>query len=467
MTNYKPDLDTFINSIDKRSMKEKVIAVFDIGKTNKKLLLFDHNLHCKSETEKKFAQVLDDDGFECDDIENIENWIKTTVLDLVHSEIFDLLAVNFTTYGATLVYLDSNGKRLTPVYNYLKPLDEKISEDLYKSNGGKDEFCRRTASPALGMLNSGIQLFWIKSTKPDVYARIKTILHFPQYLSYILTGKIFSEHTSLGCHTALWDFDNMNYHPWLKNHGLKLHDPVSIDTSSEVVIGGKKLKVGIGIHDSSSSLVPYFSGSKGSFILISTGTWCINMNPFNTEKLTADQLDNDCLSYMSITGQPVKSSRLFLGHLHETAVKQITKHFNKNLSYYKEIIFDMQLSDYLKDKFKNRRIFLIEGRYSRDLNAQINMSHFSSFEESYHQLMNELCNLTVEAINLVLPVKDDTKNLYITGGFSKNDLFLNLITNAYPLKKVYTSQIANASALGAALIILDPKPLLDLGLLST
>ncbi|MEI8226523.1 MAG: FGGY family carbohydrate kinase, partial [Bacteroidota bacterium] len=286
-------------------MKETVIAIFDIGKTNKKILLFNNDLKVISETEEKFPVIEDDDGFECDDIELIEKWIKESIIRLVYSYKYDLKAVNFTTYGATLVYLDANGKRLTPVYNYLKPIDEKIPESLYKRYGGRDEFCRRTASPALGMLNSGIQPLWLKAVKPDVFSKIKHILHFPQYLSYTLTGKIYAEHTSIGCHTALWDFDNMSYHPWVKVRGLILPEPVPIGTLNDIVIEGKKLKIGIGIHDSSSSLAPYFAGSKGKFLLLSTGTWCINMNPFNTEKLTAEQLDNDCLCYMSITRQPV------------------------------------------------------------------------------------------------------------------------------------------------------------------
>ena len=138
---------------------------------------------------RNFLKFIDDDGFECDDIEHIEKWIKESLKNLVHSDKYELKAVNFTTYGATLVYLDENGKRLTPVYNYLKPMDEKISESLYKRNGGRDEFCRRTASPALGMLNSGLQPFWLKANKPEVFSKIKHILHFPQYLSYIITGK--------------------------------------------------------------------------------------------------------------------------------------------------------------------------------------------------------------------------------------------------------------------------------------
>lgn len=445
-------------------MKEVVIGIFDIGKTNKKFILFNEDLKVVSETENKFAEIVDDDGFECDDIEHIESWIKESVSKLVHSDKYDLKAVNFTTYGATLVYLDENGRRLTPVYNYLKPIDEKIPESLYKRNGGRDEFCRRTASPALGMLNSGIQVLWLKVSKPDVFEKVRYILHFPQYLSYIITGKILSEHTSIGCHTGMWDFDNMKYHPWVEAHKLNLPQPVPAETSNEVVIEGKKIHVGIGIHDSSSSLAPYFSGSKGKFILLSTGTWCINMNPFNTETLTAEQLDRDCLCYMSITRQPVKSSRLFLGHLHETAVNLIADHFKKPVDFYKKIRADKKLSALLKLKFNNKKVFFKPGPYSPVLKDFIDMYEFNSLEESYHQLMNELCDLTLLSIKMVLPENDDTSVIYITGGFSKNELFIKLITDAFPSKLVYTSEIANGAALGAALVITGTKPLLNLGL---
>ena len=110
---------------------------------------------------------------------------------------------------------------------------------------------------------------------------------------------------------------------------FEMPEPVPVETVNEVEIEGRKIMVGIGIHDSSASLAPYFSGSNGKFLLLSTGTWCINMNPFNTERLTAEQLDRDCLCYLSITRQPVKSSRFWLGHLHETAAEKISLHFAK------------------------------------------------------------------------------------------------------------------------------------------
>ena len=450
-------------------MKEKVIAVFDVGKTNKKILLFDFDLNIVSESEEKFQEVTDDDGFECDNIEKIEEWILSSVKQLLASEKFELIAVNFSTYGATLVYLDEEGKRLTPVYNYLKPIDENIPERVYRRHGGQDEFCRQTASPALGMLNSGMQALWLKHQKPEIFARVKHILHFPQYLSYLLTGKIYSEHTSIGCHTALWNFDAMKYHIWTGEEGLEFPPPVDVATLNEVNIDGTKLLCGIGIHDSSSSLAPYFAASKGKFILISTGTWCINMNPFNAEKLTSEQLDHDCLCYLSITKEPVKSSRLFMGHLHDVAVQMLNEHFNKDGDYYKSVKTDTSLIDLCRANRVKGRIYFDNDPFSREVKEKIDFFAFKSFEEGYHRLMVELSELAVEAIDLVIPADNDIENIYLTGGFLKNPVFIRLISDAYSMKNVYTSEILNATALGAALIILESlnpgkMPSLNLGL---
>jgi sugar (pentulose or hexulose) kinase len=83
--------------------------------------------------------------------------------------------------------------------------------------------------------------------------------------------------------------------------------------------------------------------------------------------------------------------------------------------------------------------------------------------------MVELSDLASEAIDLVISENDDIENIYITGGFSKNPFFIRLISEAYPMKNVFTSEINNATALGAALVILgslkDGKmPVLNLGL---
>ena len=208
-------------------MKERVIAVFDIGKTNKKLLLFNEQLKVVLQQEEKIQTTVDEDGDECDDIERIENWIRSTLAELVNGDAYELAALNFSTYGASLAFLDENWKRLTPIYNYLKEAPPEIEKELFAKYGGKAEFCRKTASPALGLLlNSGIQLRWLKQIHPDVFEKAESILHFPQYLSFLFTGAILSESTSIGCHTFLWDFDENRYHDWIGEEGIRLPEPV-------------------------------------------------------------------------------------------------------------------------------------------------------------------------------------------------------------------------------------------------
>lgn len=157
---------------------KKVIAIFDIGKTNKKILLFDEQLQVVYQKEHKFPETTDDDGFECDDIVALERWMSGTLEHLADDNEYDVKAVNFSTYGATIVYLDSEGQRLTPVYNYLKPMPDGIVEPLYEAYGSEDEFSRKTASPALKMLNSGLQVLWLKNKKPDVFKKIRKMLRW-------------------------------------------------------------------------------------------------------------------------------------------------------------------------------------------------------------------------------------------------------------------------------------------------
>ncbi len=446
-------------------MKE-TIAVFDIGKTNKKFLLFDKNLKMVYEHEQKFSQSKDEDGFECDDIKKIEDWIIETLREFSGNGDYNIKAVNFSTYGATLIYLDESGKPLTPAYNYLKPMPEGMAEELYDRFGGVDEFSRRTASPALGFLNSGLQILWLKKTRPDIFGKVKSIVHFPQYFSHLLTGEVTSEFTSIGCHTAMWDFDNMAYHPWLEAEEISLPQPASNKKALPSRHSGLELMAGAGIHDSSAALAPYIMQSREKFILISTGTWCINMNPFNYEPLTRDQLKNDCLSYLSINQKPVKSSRLFMGHIHDINLERINKHYKADKDAYRKVRMNKDLISKLSGSevsfFKNG---IPEGYTDHD----VNLSAFESFQEAYHRLMMDLTMLCVESINYILPENDNIKNVFVSGGFAKNEIFVRYLAGKLGNKRVFTSEIDNASALGAAMVVYEGSlmkdlPEIDLGL---
>jgi sugar (pentulose or hexulose) kinase len=434
---------------------EEVILIFDVGKTNKKVLLFNRNLKVVHQEELRFEEVVDDEGFPCDDVDRLELWFKETIRRVLAMEEYRVKGINVTTYGATLVHLDAAGRRLTPLYNYLKPYPEQLSKGFYASQGGEEEFGRRTGSPSLGMLNSALQILWLKRTRPELFSKVKQTLHFPQYLTYLVHGEIASEHTSIGCHTGMWDFDAMQYHPWLKEEGIKLPEPHPVSETFQVELEGNRIHAGIGIHDSSSSLAPYIIAAKEPFILISTGTWCISMNPFNNEPLSAQELREDCLCFLGVHGRAVKSSRFFLGRIHDLNVQRLQEHFNTEESAYKNVMPGGKMIEKLWGTGEEEQQFFRNGIPEGWVDHQVDPGAFGSFEEAYTRLMVDLSRMAVHAIGLIIAEKDTTKQLYITGGFAKNSIFTTILSLAFPEKQLLTSEVDNASSLGAALVIAE------------
>ena len=447
----------------------EVLLIFDVGKTNKKVFLFDRNLEVVHEEESVFEETTDEEGFPCDDAGQIESWISSTLRHNLSSEEYQLKGINFTTYGATLVYLDEDGKRLTPIYNYLKPLPHHVLKGFYERYGGVEEFSRQTASPLLGMLNSGLQLLWLKRTRPEVFSRVHQVLHLPQYLASLIHGHKVSEHTSIGCHTMMWDFDRMEYHPWLREEGISMHDPLPVSQTFPISMERSQIEAGIGIHDSSSSLAPYILAAGNPFVLVSTGTWCINMNPYNDDALTSEELEQDCLCFLGVHGKPVKSSRFFLGRIHDVNVEHLQHYYELGESAYKKVDPGINAVRDCWESGEHGQEFFRRGIPEGWVDHRVDLGQFSSFEEAYIRLMTDLSRQVVRSIKLILSQKDNTKHLYITGGFAKNPIFLSILCLAFPDKQVFTSEVDNATSLGAALVIAESvwkraSAQLDLGL---
>ncbi len=449
--------------------KIPVILIFDVGKTNKKVLLFDEQYRLVFEENKKFEEIVDEDGFSCEDVSALTNWVKEIFERLSHYDQFEIKAVNFSAYGASFVYLDQNLEVVAPLYNYLKPYSPVLQKKFYKDYGGESLVSKQTSSPVLGNLNSGMQLYRLKYEKPEVFAKIKYVLHLPQYLSHILTSKLYTDITSVGCHTNLWNFQDTKYHAWVNKEGIEEKFPplLSHDKIADKINGN--ISIGIGLHDSSSALIPYFISFHEPFVLLSTGTWCITLNPFNNTMLSDYELDEDCLCYLSYQGKPVKASRLFAGYEHEQQVKRFAEHFKKPVDHYSSIDCDLSIINHLKKRKPVKK----KPTNNRQSDFQFrNLNEYSSYDEVYHQLIVDIMQQQVRSTNLVLkgvPVK----RIFVDGGFSKNPIYMYLLAEAFPKLEVYAASVPQASALGAALAIHQhwnkkefPSDIIDLKLYS-
>lgn len=375
------------------------------------------------------------------------------MLDITAMRDFNLKAVNFSTYGASFVHINAEGKPVAPLYNYLKPYPADLQESFYKQYGGEITFSIHTASPALGNLNSGLQLYWLKHRRPILFEKIRYSLHLPQYMSYLLTGKTYSDITSIGCHTGLWNFSQNHYHEWLFREGI-IDKLAPIYPSNQLIpaaLNGRPVLSGVGLHDSSAALIPYLSNFTAPFVLISTGTWCITLNPFNQSRLQAEELKQDCLSYMEYRARPVKASRLFAGYEHEQQVKKLAAHYNVSEGYYKTVAFNAELVTKLNSQTTAPQSRNAQHMLQQSAFGKRELAEFASYEEAYHQLMMDIMEQQVVSTNLVM--NREVKKIFVDGGFSRNPVYMQLLAMAYPQVEVYAASISQASAIGAAMAV--------------
>lgn len=431
-------------------MRIPVCAVFDIGKTNKKVFLFDEDYKIIWDKSITLIEITDEDGYPCEDLSELIVWINDTIEEILNIPNLDVKAVNFSAYGASLVYVGEDGSVITPLYNYLKPYPDELQKEFYKTYGGEENFATSTASPVLGSLNSGMQLYRLKKQMPTLFSKVKYSLHLPQFLSFLITKQFYTDFTSVGCHTNLWDFTKMKYHRWTSDENIEnkfapfhyAEYPIKTDNG---------LFVGIGLHDSSSAIIPYMQSFQEPFVLLSTGTWSISINPSNDSPLTFDELQNDCLCFLNYKERPIKASRLFIGYEHEIQVKRLAVHFNVPIETYREVNFDTSIIENIKSNPPT------ESTQSSSILKEIvfknrDLANFKDYKEAYHQLIFDIILLQIQSTELVIK-NSPVMKMFVDGGFSKNPIFMKLLAKHFPKIQVYAADVAQASALGAALIL--------------
>lgn len=291
------------------------VGVIDIGKSNAKVAVVDLETRTEIAVRKRQNSVLRDGKYPHFDIDGLWNFVIGALRELNAEIPFDALSV--TTHGASAALIDADGELALPVLDYefagpdqLKAEYDRIRPDFSES-----------FTPRLpGGLNLGAQLFWQAHAFPAEFARTRSILPYPQYWSFRLTGVAAAEITSLGCHTDLWDFTTNLYSTLVMKQGWLDKFP-EVRPASDVLgvtlpevtaaLGLKRpLPVYSGIHDSNASLLPHLLERDPPFGLVSTGTWVIVASPGGD----IDHLDpaRDCLANIDALGRPVPSSR-FMG----------------------------------------------------------------------------------------------------------------------------------------------------------
>jgi sugar (pentulose or hexulose) kinase len=291
------------------------VAVIDIGKTNAKVALVALENLAEIAVTRTPNQTLPGAPYPHHDVERLWQFILDGLAALNGDHFID--AISVTTHGATAALLGDDGNLALPLLDYEHHGPDQLQEEY---DAARPPFVE-TGSPRLPAgLNLGAQLFWQQRIFPDAFARVASILTYPQYWSFRLTGVAANEMTSLGCHTDLWSPAASDFSTLVDRMGWRaLMAPVRRATDRlGPVLPEIARRTGLrpetpgfcGIHDSNASLLPHVLSRKPPFAVVSTGTWVVSMAMGGTiAKLDAAR---DTLINVNALGDSVPSAR-FMG----------------------------------------------------------------------------------------------------------------------------------------------------------
>ncbi|MBT5186602.1 MAG: hypothetical protein HOH19_01740 [Kordiimonadaceae bacterium] len=289
--------------------------VIDVGKTNVKLILLD-NVGRKLETTRKENKVLQTSLYPCIDMEGNWQWFveETHLLSSKH----DIGTISISTHGACAALVDLEAEKLVlPILDYEF---NDYPDDNYAEIRQPFNECYSPNLP--GGLNIGRQLHYQLGFLSDEDQARTSVLFYPSYWAWRLSGVAVTEMTSIGCHTDLWDLNRNQYSSVVGKLGLTGKFPPIvkawevIGTIRPEVAADTGLKqtcrVMPGVHDSNAGYIPYLDIPFDKRpTVISTGTWTIAMSPHSN----LDCLDEtrDMLANIDASGGALATARYMGG----------------------------------------------------------------------------------------------------------------------------------------------------------
>ena len=198
------------------------------------------------------------------------------------------------TWGVDYVLLDEKDRILGETYAYRDSRTVGMVEKFFEKMP-ESELYARTGCQAQA-INTLFQLYETALRDPELVARTKTFLMFPEYLNFLLTGVKMNEYTNssttnmLNCETGTWDEKILELIGYPKEAFGKIHRPCCEvgPLKQEIVdkVGFSCRVILAATHDTASAVLAVPT-QKSNAVYISSGTWSI----FGTELDKANTSD--------------------------------------------------------------------------------------------------------------------------------------------------------------------------------
>jgi L-fuculokinase len=455
-------------------MEKYHIAVFDIGKTNKKLLIYDQDLQLETDFSTQIG-MIERNGWQEENVEAIFDWYVGQLKTL--SANHQIRAVSISTHGATIAALDETGNLAAPVISYTTEPGEEFHKRFYEEFGDSQELQKTTATANFkALINMAKNIFYIKESLPDNFKKIKHLLGYPQYFGFLLTNAYGIEKTYLGSHTYIWDYQKDDWSTVVK--GMKVENlfPQTINSPWDILghirpelaerTGlSENTIVTTGIHDSNAALLPYLIKGFDNFILNSTGTWCVVMRPEEKVAFKEDEIGKTVFYNISTFGKPVKTT-IFMGGQEFAEYEELIKSIHGNVEPPE---YDQELYEKI---IREKRWFILPsvvkgaGQFPESIARIVIDDKVYTLAElksgkakpplfENHKIFYNVLNLSLALQTEVALKRAGIKpgmKVFIEGGFRKNKSYKWLLSALFQDCEISLTELKEASALGAAIL---------------
>ena len=256
-------------------------AVIDAGATNTKMVLFSPEGEIIGER-RVATRHVEGPPYRHIDHEVLAELCRSALPEL--DRILPIDAIVPSAHGAALACLGEDGALALPVMDYTaEPPPEIIAAYRRIEPPFSEVF-----GPLLPMaLTHAMQLYWQQQAFPALFARVRTIIPWIQYVGYRLGGRAVIEIASMSCQSQLMDVPHNRLSSLVHAQGwaplfppmVKAWDvtgTLSAEFRGDAFRGEGRILGGV--HDSSGNYVRYLAAGLGAFTLLSSGTWIIGFD---------------------------------------------------------------------------------------------------------------------------------------------------------------------------------------------
>jgi sugar (pentulose or hexulose) kinase len=414
--------------------EEHALAVFDLGKTNAKLLGFGERTGKLLFDERTAQRTILADGLRVLDHRPLFDWLNAALAGA--SERHRLAGLMVSTHGCTFAI--TAGEHLAaPILDYEQPVPPEIDRQFAAE---APSFAESFTPDLPGGLNVARHIYLRETLAPDVFRQADAILNYPQFWNWLFTGAKVSEISSIGCHSHLWRPREGAFSSLVENRGWRSKFPPfrrAGEILGEARIGAQSVPIHNGVHDSNAALYYYRSLGYSDFTLISTGTWVIVFS--QACPLEALDPSRDMLANVTVDRAPIATAR-FMGGREYDVIAAGSQGTASRAALQQAIDRGM----FALPSFAPGGPFpscegMMKGPAPSDADERATIATL------YVALM----------MDLVLDLLRSTNRIVVDGGLARNQALLGTLASLRPQQSVSRNAAAEGTAMGAAALAFE------------